>query len=80
MRLNRNDSRWFNALVRRTRPTTLFFGHLHEATQPYHISDTQCYNVRSCCWNFQKAFLGFMLVRVTADGITTEEIVTGAYT
>jgi len=79
MYLSRNDSRWFNALVEATRPEAMFFGHLHKATEEYRIGATRCFNVRSCCWNFNGAALGFLLVSVGRDGLTVREIDTGAY-
>lgn len=79
MRLARNDARWFSDLVRRTRPEVMFFGHLHEPTQEYVIGETPCFNIRSCCWNFRRAPLGFVHVTVTRSGIVTREILTGAY-
>ena len=40
---------------------------------------TPCFNVRSCCWNFNRAPLGFLLVSVDGDGLAVREIETGAY-
>jgi len=80
MYLSRNDSRWFNELVCRKKPEAMFFGHLHQATHEYPIGSTRCFNVRSCCWNFGNAPLGFLLVEVTAEGLVTHEIETGKYT
>ncbi len=77
MHLNRNDSRWFNALVREKRPAALFFGHLHQPTEEYLMGDTRVWQVRSCCWNFGNAPIGFLHVRVGADGLTVREIITG---
>jgi len=79
MYICRNDSRWFNALVRKHGPDAMFFGHLHRATHEYRIGATRCWNVRSCCWNFGKAYIGFLHVRVTSDGIQVREIETGRY-
>ncbi len=79
MYISRNDSRWFNALVEDTVPTALFFGHLHRPTQEYEIGATRCFNVRSCCWNSGQADLGFLVVRVTPEGIATREIITGTF-
>jgi len=79
MYLSRNDSRWFNALVQQTGPEAMFFGHLHQATEEYRIGETRCFNVRSCCWNFNRAPLGFLLVSVNRDGLAVREVETGAY-
>jgi len=79
MYLSRNDSWWFNALVQKTGPEAMFFGHLHQATEEYRIGATQCFNVRSCCWNFNRGPLGFLLVSVDGDGLAVREIETGAY-
>ena len=79
MFMSRNDSRWFNALVREAGPAAMFFGHLHQPTEEYLLGSTRCFNVRSCCWNFGNAPLGFLIVRVTPDGIVVREIETGTY-
>ena len=79
MYMGRNDSRWFLECVRQTPPDLLFFGHLHRETKTCAIGDAQAVNLRSCCWNFQNAPLGFMLVRVTPDGLQTREMRTGSY-
>lgn len=80
MCMSRNDSRWFNALIARTQPTALFFGHQHRATVEHKIGRTRSFTLRSCCWNSGKAPLGFLHVRITDQGITTREILTGTYT
>ena len=79
MYMARNDSRWFTDLVRKTAPEMLFFGHLHRATEEYKIGASRSVNLRSCCWNFQEAPIGFMLVRVTAHGMEVQEMITGEY-
>ena len=79
MYLSRNDSIWFNALVRKNGPDAMFFGHLHSATEEYTLGATCCFNLRSCCWNFGNATLGFMVVRVTNEGIATRKVDTGVY-
>jgi hypothetical protein len=78
MHLGRNDSRWFNDLVRRTRPEAAFFGHLHQPTAPYRLGGTEVWQVRSCCWNFNGAPIGFLHVRVGPSGLAVREIITGA--
>jgi 3',5'-cyclic AMP phosphodiesterase CpdA len=77
MHLGRNDSRWFNALVRAKQPTAVFFGHLHQPTDRYVLGETTIWQVRSCCWNFNAAPIGFLHVRVDATGLTVREIITG---
>ena len=78
MHLGRNDSRWFNGLIREKRPAAVFFGHLHQPTERYALGDTPVWQVRSCCWNFAKAPIGFLHVRMDASGLTVREILTGA--
>jgi len=80
MYLSRNDSRWFRELVERTKPQALFFGHLHKPTEEYSIGETRCFNVRSCCWNFGRAPLGLLHVRVTPAGLQVRELETERYT
>ena len=79
MYLSRNDSRWFNTLVQEKQPTAMFFGHLHNATAEYAIGRTRVFTVRSSCWNSGKASIGFLHVRMSADGIQMREIETGRY-
>ena len=79
MYLSRNDARWFNPLIERTRPEAMFFGHLHRATQEYRIGATRCFNVRSCSWNFGEAPIGFGLVRVDGAGMHLREVDIAAY-
>ncbi len=75
--MGRNDSRWFLECVRRNAPDMLFFGHLHRETETCTIGNARAVNLRSCCWNFQNAPIGFMLVRVTPGGLETREVLTG---
>lgn len=79
MFLSRNDSRWFNVLVEKQQPQAMFFGHLHLPTEEYQVGATRVFQVRSCCWNFNQAPIGFMHIRVTADGMITRELMTGEY-
>ena len=79
MHMSRNDSRWFNQLVREKKPTALFFGHLHQPTEEYLEGESRVFVVRSCGWNFDKKPVGFLHVSVTQDGIKTREIETGRY-
>ena len=74
MYMSRNDSRWFNALIRETRPTAMFFGHLHEDSREVRIGTTPGFMLRSCAWNFQEARCGFTLARITPAGIETREV------
>jgi len=79
MHMSRNDSRWFNQLVREKKPTALFFGHLHQPTEEYLEGVSRAFVVRSCCWNFDQKPIGFLHVKVTEEGIETREIETGRY-
>jgi len=79
MYLARNDSAWFQALIGRTQPEALFFGHLHRATSERRIGRTRSFIVRSCCWNGDRSPVGFMLVRVTPEGLDVTEVETGRY-
>jgi 3',5'-cyclic AMP phosphodiesterase CpdA len=79
MFMGRNDARWFNALIGQHQPDAMFFGHLHQKTEEHRVEETRSINLRSCCWNFGQAPLGFMLVQVLEDGIRTKEIETGEY-
>jgi len=79
MHINRNDSRWFNELVRKAKPEAMFFGHLHQLTKEYKIGATRCFNVRSCCWNFNNQPIGFLHIAMTQHGMTVREIETGKY-
>jgi len=74
--MSRNDSRYVNELVSRTRPVAMFFGHQHRATREYAIGETRCFVLRSCAWNSGNVALGFMLVKVTEAGIETREVLT----
>ncbi len=79
MFLSRNDSRWFNKLVADKQPVAMFFGHLHLPTEEYRIGQTRVVQLRSCCWNFNKAPIGFLHVRVTPDALLMREIITGEW-
>ncbi len=79
MYLSRNDSRYFNALMAKAGPDVAFFGHLHLETTERRIGRTRSITLRSCCWNSQRAPLGFMVVRATPEGIATREVITGVY-
>lgn len=77
MYMGRNDARWFADLVAGTAPEMLFFGHLHQPTEEYRIGAARALNVRSCCWNFGDAPIGFLLVRVEPEDMSYREIFTG---
>ena len=79
MYLSRNDSRYFNNLIKQRQPTAMFFGHQHLATQYHNIGNTKSFTVRSSCWNDKNAPIGFMVVKISADGIVIREIFTGHY-
>ena len=78
MYMSRNDSMYFNELVRKTQPTAAFFGHQHRATSEYRIGRTRLVTARSCAWNSAAAPLGFLIVNLTEAGIKTREVITGA--
>lgn len=77
--MSRNDSRFFNALVAKTRPDAMFFGHQHQPTREFLIGRTRTFVLRSSAWNSRGAPLGFLLVRVTPEGLETREILTSVY-
>ena len=77
MHLSRNDSRWLIKTLERTRPDAAFFGHLHRPTEEYPLGRTRSFNVRSCCWNFDNAPIGYLLVRMTPAGLVVREVETG---
>ena len=79
MYMGRNDSRYFNELIKQTQPMAMFFGHQHLKTRQYTIGQTKVFILRSSCWNFNNAPIGFTLVKITDKGITTKELDTGFY-
>lgn len=79
MRLERNDSRWFNAQLKETQPLAAFFGHLHHPTSSYSVGRTQVFEVRSCCWNFDRAPIGFLHCRIEDGELRTREVITAEY-
>ncbi len=78
MYMARNDSIYFNELIRKTQPLGVFFGHRHRGTSEYQVGRTRLITLRSSAWNsgVNKAPQGFMLVDVTHTGISTREILT----
>ncbi len=78
-RLGRNDSIWLNALIGRAQPDAMFFGHLHTRTTERQVGRTRSFVLRSCSWNGDRSPIGYMLVKVTADGLDVREVDTGSY-
>lgn len=77
--MSRNDSRFFNALVAETKPQAMFFGHQHQPTREFLVGQTRAFIVRSSAWNSRNAPLGFLLVKVSPDGLETREVLTSVY-
>lgn len=73
MWLSRNDSFFFNELVKRTKPSLMFFGHQHRAKK-FMISGCNLYIVRSLSWNENNFPIGFLLVNLQNDGVLIKEI------
>ena len=73
MYVGQNDSRFMNNMIRRFRPTALFFGHQHHRRR-FTIGDSEVFVVRSCSHNMKDEPAGFLLVHVQTDGIATEFI------
>lgn len=76
MYLGQNDSRYMVDLIKRARPTALFFGHQHRRNR-FTIGQSPVYVLRSANWNGGQQPTGFMMVRVREAGITTEFLETG---
>jgi hypothetical protein len=74
MSMGPHEARYFNALIERSRPTALFFGHQHLATRAFQIGASQAFVLRSAAWNFGDVPTGFMVVRIGAAGVTAREI------
>jgi len=77
MFLAHNDALWFEALVRQTAPTGLFFGHRHTQAD-FEFGGVPLYGVRSCNWNSGGQPRGGLLVAVFADGFEAQFLPTGA--
>ena len=77
MYLARNDSRFLQRLVAEKGATAMFFGHQHQATREYPVGPARCFVVRSCAWNSGNAPLGFLLVTVKPDALTTRDVIVG---
>ncbi len=74
MSMGPHDARYFIDLVTRTRPAALFFGHQHLPTRCFTIGTSPAWVLRSAAWNFDDVPTGFLLVRLTDDGVTTREL------
>ena len=74
MWLSRNDSLFFNDLVKRTRPTMMFFGHQHNPKK-LKVSGCDMYIVRSTSWNSGGIPIGFLVVSFQKDGVLVKEII-----
>jgi len=75
MYLARNDARYFNDLIVRTKPAGMFFGHLHRS-QEFTIGQTPVRVVQSCAWNKGNRPIGYDLVRVGAKGLVAKTLLT----
>lgn len=79
MYLSQNDSRYLADLIGKYKPNAMFFGHHHLETRQFNIEDCAVTILRSCSWNFRNAPIGFGIVKVSPDGISLKEIITGRY-
>jgi len=77
MFLARNDALWLEALVERTGPTALFFGHRHVQAD-FEFGGAPLFGVRSCNWNSRGQPTGALLVAVFADGFEAQFVPTEA--
>jgi hypothetical protein len=75
--LGENDSRFVLELLQNRGPMLYLAGHLHRATHGFDIADSHVIVVRSCNWNHDAEAIGFLLVRVDADGLSVREALTG---
>lgn len=73
MYMSRNDSIFFNNVVKQTKPSIMFFGHQHQATRQLRIGSTLQYIQRSISWNNNKAPIGYTLVRFDKNGLSLKE-------
>jgi hypothetical protein len=73
MWLSRNDSLFFNDLIKRTQPTLMFFGHQHRPTIRIKTGKTNWFIVRSLSWNTDYAPIGYLNVRLNKDGAQIKE-------
>ncbi len=79
MYLTRNDSRYMAELISKYKPNAMFFGHHHLETRQFNIEDCSITILRACSWNFHNVPIGFGIVKVTPEGISLKEIITGRY-
>ena len=66
MCLSQNDSRYVQDLVKKHRPTALFFGHRHTEVN-FAIGGIPVYGARSCNWNSRNQPTGFLVVKVLPE-------------
>jgi len=74
MWMSRNDSLFFNDLVKRTKPSMMFFGHQHKPKK-MKVLGCDMYVVRSMSWNFKDLPIGFLLVSFQKDGVLVKDII-----
>ena len=72
--MSRNDSRFFNDLMKRTQPLAAFFGHRHRKTREQWIGRTLICTVRSCAWNKERAPIGYSLVHLDNNGLQIRDV------
>ena len=72
--MSRNDSRFFNDLMKRTQPLAAFFGHKHRTTRKQRIVRTLICTVRSCAWNKEKAPIGYLLAHIDNNGLQIRDV------
>lgn len=77
--LTRNDSRYLIDVIGKYKPNAIFFGHHHLETRQFKIDDCVITILRACSWNFRKAPIGFGIVKVSPEGFSLKEIITGHY-
>lgn len=68
MCLAQNDARWLRDLVRRTRPSALFFGHRHKRIN-FTMGGVPVYGMRSVNWNMGDEPVGANVISVRGDEI-----------
>jgi len=75
--LGENDSRFLLGLLHTHGPILLLAGHQHRATYGFGVADSHVIVIRSCHWNHDAQAVGFLLVRVEEDGLSSCEVLTG---
>jgi hypothetical protein len=73
MYMSRNDSIFFNNLVKETHPAFMFFGHQHRPTRDFMIGPAKCFVLRSLSWNGGNAPIGYMRVGISGKGAEFKE-------